>query len=61
MSNNLTYYVVKDNRGTKPDLMPHEAFSVVKVCDGVTLWTEHFYTQKEAQASAERYAESPYY
>lgn len=46
-------YLINDNRGTKKDLMPHEAFSVVKQIDGVNVLTEHHYTRGEAEQSIE--------
>ena len=50
----MIVYLINDNRGTKKDLMPHEAFSVVKQINGVNVWTEYHYTKDEAEQSAQR-------
>jgi len=41
-------FLVRDNRGTKPDLMPHEAFSAVEQYQGRDIVVEHCYTEEEA-------------
>lgn len=44
-------YEIIDRRGTKPDLMPHEAFGLIHKIDGITVFTEDFYTMEEAERS----------
>jgi|AOAMet2_C27A4_35_1029305.scaffolds.fasta_scaffold45276_1 hypothetical protein len=49
----MTYFVVNDNRGKNPNMLPHEAFSVVKMIGKQVMWEEHHYSQDEAQRAAE--------
>ena len=51
MSNPVHTYEIIDRRGTKPDLMPHEAFAIVHKIDGITVFTEDCYTLDEAERS----------
>ena len=41
-------FLVRDNRGTKPDLMPSEAFSAVEHFEGRDIVVEHCYSEEEA-------------
>ena len=49
----MTYFLVNDNRGKNPNMLPHEAFSVVKMIGKQSIWEEHHYSQDEAQRAAE--------
>jgi hypothetical protein len=49
----MTYFVVNDNRGKNQNMLPHEAFSVVKMIGKQVIWEEHHYSQDEAQRAAE--------
>ena len=49
MSNAVHTYEIIDRRGTKPDLMPHQAFALVHKIDGITVFTQDCYTVEEAE------------
>lgn len=54
----MTYFVVNDNRGKNPNMLPHEAFSVVKMIGTQRIWEQHHYSQDEAQRAAELHVSS---
>jgi hypothetical protein len=48
-------YTIVDNRGTKPDLMPEEAFSILHQIRGITTWKTNYYTREEAERAVEMF------
>jgi len=48
-------FLVRDNRGTKPDLMPHEAFSAVEQYQGRDIVIVHCYSEDEAARTVEQW------
>lgn len=42
-------YEIIDRRGTKPDLLPHQAFALIHKINGITVFIEDCYTLEEAE------------